>query len=347
MAIHGINERPLNQTQQTQVIRKQTDELKQAELHKNDFDYVTLSDKYRPARVKRAENGSCTVACMVLNDKGIVSNRFDRLHYTASNPQELRKKITAAFPNAVFSLGNPEVDPRAQYNQEVKEKQATRQREKEQRDFDIAVVEQHKVLADQMSPEQRQEYIVTALQWFINDSEWKDWFRSHLRFFSYPNEEGRNRETLPRYCRQHGFAVPNHSVLDEAMQYLLNNNHFYLKPSYKRSEADEMNAVREYVQDDPNARTSTFSDTEIEEATRKLRARLPVGSVPSSETIQAIAKSVGISDALLNAITGRKVSGPAPVNRSASAKELKETIRDERNRARGGAFRPSETIRSV
>ena len=275
--------------------------------------YVTLSSRYRPARYKHSlDTGLTTIACVALDvravkDGGTGTN--DVLHFRAHDAMELREIIEKAFPNAVFSTVNPEPSLKEQHAAEVKEAKAAADKEQEEYQLVQRVTTAHRQIASEMTPQQLAEATAVNLGSFIRDSDWYKWFREHregtVNFLDFPNGEGRNRATLLAICNHRGQILPLHGELDAAMRYGLANNHFYLRDTYKRSEQDEMHAVKQYTGDVPNARVSTFSDEQVAEAKRRLRQALPQGIKVPEERIQATAKELGISQSLLDAVMGR------------------------------------------
>jgi hypothetical protein len=117
--------------------------------------------------------------------------------------------------------------------------------------------------------------------------------------------------------------------LCEGMRYLLERNHFAMKPTFKRSERDELRAVREFTHED----TVKFSPSQIADATERLRKALPVGTVPSIEIIQAKAKQLGIADDLLQLILNVRKDVETET-REMDAAELKRGLQESRNAVR-------------
>jgi hypothetical protein len=179
--------------------------------------------------------------------------------------------------------------------------------ELEQARFNEGVIRQHKILSDEMTEQEREAHICHSLNSFMNSDAWSAWFRQFPNnFMSYPNQEYRNRDAVLRYCAAHGFSVPNHAVLSQAVQYLYENKMLYLKASYKRSEQEEKNSVR--VFDAAVPETPIISDAAIRKAKELLGQNLPHGMMPSQEKIHEIATRIGISEEMWEAMNGRQVS---------------------------------------
>lgn len=194
----------------------------------------------------------------------------------------------------------------------------------EQQNYVDGVIRQHKILSEEMTKEEQAKHIGSSLNSFMLGEIWGSWFRNYPNnFFSYPNNQYKNRDTILKYCADQGFQIPIHGVLDEAMRFLLDHKMFYLQSSYKRSEKYEMDAVRQYsgVENAP----PTFSPAQIQEATQRLRKALPVGSVPSQERILGTARELGISQELLYAIQNPGQQAKAQVGNKSSA-ELKRDL---------------------
>lgn len=173
--------------------------------------------------------------------------------------------------------------------------------------FNEGLIRQHKILSDEMTPQDRENHIGYALNGFMlgtNGSVWTSWFKNYPRnFMSYPDQTFRNRDTVLRYCAAHGFSIPYDEILDQAMRYLLQNNMLYLKSGYKRSEQDEKNSVRSY---DPSVpETPIISDDAIQKARMHLSKNLPHGLVLSEEKVHEVATRLGISEEMWAAMNGR------------------------------------------
>ena len=281
------------------------------------WQYVTLSPKFHPARYKASlDTGLTTVACVTRDVRKKIdggTGRQDVFHFRANDAAELREiiqKDKMFGSTAVFSMANPEMDLKAQHAQEVKAQKAAAQKEREDFEFVGKVTAAHRQMASEMNPQQLSEAIAINLQAFINDESlvWYEWFRrpENRGFLSFPNGEKRNRATLLGICNHRGQILPLFGELDAAMRYGLANNQFYLRNTYKRSQTDELNAVKEYTGDIANPRVSfTHSDAEIHAASQRLRKALPPGQVPSEERLVATANELGISQSLLDAVMGR------------------------------------------
>jgi hypothetical protein len=346
--------------------------------------YVTIPGRFLPSTYKYSlDSRSYSISLVARDIKDATkggSGRRDVLHFRASRVQELRERIEAAFPNAVFSLDAPkEADPIESAYREERDNQPADAKEiadaweklrlqfgqrnengvkelipgaeitwdmcdkigirkgvfealgrAQEKDFVDGVIRQHKLLSAEMSEEERAKHTGSSLNSFMLTSSWKDWFKSYPQnFFSYPNNQYKNRDTILKYCADQGFQIPIHGVLDEAMRFLLSKNMFYLKAQYKRSEKYEMDAVREYsgIENAP----PTFSAAQIHETTQRLRKALPVGSVPSQERIDGTARELGISDGLLAAIQNPEQQTKIEVS-AKSAVELKNDLRAMRPR---------------
>jgi hypothetical protein len=180
----------------------------------------------------------------------------------------------------------------------------------------------------EQTPEQQERLLGSQLQDFVNNGEWgwAAWLQARPRFFQWPdNKSGWNRTQLLAYCRAHGSGVvPTHLELATGMKYLLEHGNFFaLKSSYKRSERFEFDALQEYRGDEYVV--PTFSDSQIVEATQRLRKALPVGSVPSQERIEGTARELGISEELLYAI---QHPGEQPNKAQVAGKSSAELKRD-------------------
>ena len=340
--------------------------------------YVTIPGRFLPSTYKYSlDSRSYSISLVARDIKDATkggSGRRDVLHFRASRVQELRERIEAAFPNAVFSLDAPkEADPIESAYREERDNQPADAKEiadaweklrlqfgqrnengvkelipgaeitwdmcdkigirkgvfealgrAQEKDFVDGVIRQHKLLSAEMSEEERAKHIGSSLNSFMLTSSWKDWFKNYPQnFFSYPNNQYKNRDTILRYCADQGFHIPIHGVLDEAMRFLLSKNMFYLKAQYKRSEKYEMDAVRAYsgIENAP----PTFSAAQIEDATKQLRALLPVGMRPSDELVARAAKQLGISDELLFVIQHPDQQAKAQVGNKSSL-ELKRDL---------------------
>jgi hypothetical protein len=204
----------------------------------------------------------------------------------------------------------------------------------EEAKFNEALVRQHKILSDEMTDQQRQEYIGHFLNSFMNDTTWTSWFRQYPRnFMSYPDQQYLNRDAVLRYCAAHGFSVPSHDILDQAMRYLLAHNMLYLKAGYKRSEQDEKNAVQVYRADVPE--TPIISDARIQEAWRLLGKNLPQGLKLPDEKVHEIATRIGISEEMWAAMNGQQVKvKPKDLRTEADIKKELASIRPASTRKR-------------
>jgi len=213
--------------------------------------YVSVPGRFKPVRHNYSQNSETYYVAMVdleprKTKEGGYTKNHDVVHVRAKTVRLLREEIEKRWPNAVFSIDNPDLmsDPRKAHAAEVKAEQEAQQAELDKQDMARRVVEQHKAFANSMTAEQVAEYRNIILQRFINDTSWNAWFREHPKFLAWPNDEGKNRAVLLKYCGDHGFRVPNHDILDRGMRYLLDNSHFYMSERRLRSTAD---TVQEYT----------------------------------------------------------------------------------------------------
>ena len=219
-----------------------------------DWQFVAVPNRFRPAQLKFSiDGGFYSVALVALNVRSPEqggSGKTDVIHFRSKSPEELRKKIERAYPNATFSLAGPP-DLKQQHAQELREQKAREaaeaQQAAEEQDFAERVVNAQRELSAEMTPEKRAEANAASLFTFVTQSPWKDWFRAYPGFFAYPSGTSENCKRLFDYCRHHfGDSVFLHGELDQAMRYLLENCMFFMKSNYKRSEHFERNTVKPY-----------------------------------------------------------------------------------------------------
>jgi hypothetical protein len=298
--------------------------------------YAVVPNRFRGARWNYLDEthlySISLVALNVISQNQGGSGRTDVLHFRDDTVEGLRKKLEAAFPNAVvFSTANPELSLKEAHALEVKKAKAEADARAAAAKEQERVVAASKELANQMSDAEVAQYRVDSLSSFIQSETWREWFRKNAQdgvgFLSFPQNEGRNRDALLRYCEQRGFRVPNHQVLDEGMRYMLNNRHFYMQNVYKRSQQDAFHAVVPFEQIQSNARKVYHTDEQIKAATKALQRVLPVGQAVNREFAQRKAREIGISDAMFNDIAGAQ-SQPsvAPDVSNLSAKDLKREL---------------------
>lgn len=302
--------------------------------------HCTLPE-YRPASWKASiDTGGVgiTFVSVVPKQKG----KTEVLRFRAADQYELRELIEQKYPDAVFStaaLPLPKDELKIEYQAQVQAEKDRQAAAQEEQDFARRVIEQHRLLASRMTPEEQQKHTNHNLNWLQTspESPYRDFFRQHPNFLAYPDNTNRNRETLLRWCSQRGYVIPLHAELCEGMRYLLERNHFAMKPTFKRSERDELRAVRDFVREE----SDRFSPEQIAAATKRLRAALPVGSVPSVELIQAKAKQLGIEEDLLQAVLNVRKEVVADT-RGMNAAELKSGLQQSRNAARPKSGRPQQ-----
>ena len=304
--------------------------------HSRAWTHVVLGPNFHPAQWKHSLDSDLTsVTCVKRNIVGRDaggSGHQDVLRLRASDEVELRKDIEKLFPGAVFSTSSPELSLKEQHALEVKQAKAEADAKAAAQAEEDRIVAASKEIAAQMSPEQIAQYRADTLNMFMNNATWHKWFRDNAApdgtgFLNFPNSTGRNREVVLRYCEQRGFRIPNHQVLDEGMRYMLNNKHFYLQNTFKRSETDAFNSVVPFEQIQAEARRVYFSDSEIAAATKRLSQVLPVGQKVNLEYAKRKAREIGISDALFRDIAaGQAQSSAVPDVSAMSEKELKKAL---------------------
>lgn len=256
-----------------------------------EWDYVAIPNKFRAAKIKASVDTSGYHVSLVSrfpNAKG----KTDVLHFRGDNPQDLRERISKSFPDAVFTRLNPEpeVDLKAQFCAEQKAALERRQKEAEAKQFKGLVVSEHRKIERTLTRAQQLEAANQSINLFVNDvayssPQWVAWFRQHVGFLSYPDNSSKNRDTLLKFCESRGQIVPRTEEIAEAMNYLLQHGHFYMKPSYKRSERDEKNAIQPFERE--VTVSETISQEQIREAVRRLTAKFGMPVSVSLEGLQA------------------------------------------------------------
>ena len=231
------------------------------------WEYVTVPQRFRSARWKFTfETGVYSIALVALEPRAVKdggTGRADVIHMRASSLSALRETIEKSFPEAVFSQVGPTDELKNAHAEEVKKAKEAQAKELEQFKLVERVTAEHRELASKMSPQQLAEAVAKNLQDFALQSDWRQWFRDHregnaVNFLDFPNNAGRNRETLLAICNHRGHVLPLFGELDAVMRYGLANGLFYLRNTYKRSQVDEFNAVRQYTGDIANPRVSSL-----------------------------------------------------------------------------------------
>jgi hypothetical protein len=301
--------------------------------------HCTLKN-YRPAMWK----ASVDIAGVSITFVSVVpkDGKTETLRFRAADQYELREKIEKDYPDAVFStaaLPLPKDELRLEYQAQVKAENDRQTAAQEEQDFARRVIEQHRLLASRMGAEEQQRHTNTNLNWLQTspESPYRDFFHQHPRFLTYPDNSNRNLSTLLKWCSQRGYVIPLHAELCEGMRYLLERNHFAMKPTFKRSERDELRAVREFTHED----TVKFSPSQIADATERLRKVLPVGTVPSPDLVQAKAKQLGIADDLLQVILNVRKDVESDTS-GMNAADLKRGLQESRNTIRPQTERPQQ-----
>lgn len=255
------------------------------------WEYVAIPNKFRAAKIKASVDTAGVHVSLVSvhpNSKG----KTDVLHFRGNNPQDLKERISKSFPDAVFTVANsePEQDLKAQFRAEQKAALERRQKEAEAKQFDGLVVSEHRKIERTLTRAQQLEAAYQSLNLFATDPaysspQWIAWFRQRVGFLSYPNQSYCNRDTLLKFCESRGQIVPRTEEIAEAMNYLLQHGHFYMKPNYKRSERDEKNAVQPFERE--VTVSETISQEQIREAVRRLTAKFGMPVSVSIERLQA------------------------------------------------------------
>lgn len=208
--------------------------------------------------------------------------------------------------------------------------------ERSQRDEIATLTSASREVVSEWPLEKQEEMLHIQLQDFVNNGSWgwREWFAARPGFLDYHG--GWNKTQLLSYCEKHGFGkVPTHLELAQAMLYLLRHNHFAMREKFLRSQTDELRALKPYVQDVPLSESA--SEQEIRDAFSKLTARFgsPVRVTP--EHCQAC----GISEKTMLALRARFT--PTEDVKDKSATQLKEELREERNRKGPRSFRSNLT----
>lgn len=298
------------------------------------WEYVAIPNKFRSAKIKASVDTAgfhVSLVSVHLNSKG----KTDVLHFRGNNPQDLKEHILKSFPDAVFTKLNPEpeVDLKAQFRAEQKAALERRQREADAKQFDGLVVSEHRKIERTLTRAQQLEAANQSINLFVNDvayssPQWVAWFRQHVGFLSYPDNSSKNRDTLLKFCESRGQIVPRTEEIAAAMNYLLQHGHFYMKPSYKRSERDEKNAVQLFERE--IALSETISENDVREAVRRLTAKFGMPVSVSIERLQAC--GVPNPEAMFGKI--QSIYSAEPIA-DKSTEELKGDLQAMRNAARG------------
>lgn len=264
--------------------------------------------------------------------------RYETRTFRADDPESLRKKILREYTDAVFSRVSqePELDLKAEHAQQMRDEKAKQSALAEKQEFENAVVAEHRKLASRLTKSDRINAACSNLSFFASDPnfsspEWVRWFAQFQGgFFSYPNGEWLNRDCVLRYCESKGQTVPLAGEIAEALQYLLAHKHLYLKPTYKRSEIDDFNAVAPFVREIKPV--EQISQDQIREAVRRLSAKFGMPLQVSVERLQA----VGIPNAETMFEKLQSLYSAEPIAEQSTA-DLKAGLQSMRNDARGGA----------
>ena len=305
-----------------------------------EWNHVCIPNKFRAAKIKASiDTGGYYVSLVSVHPRqsGVTGRppQHDVLHFRGNSPAELREIILKSFPDAVFTnVANSEPDElKAQFRAEQKAALERSQKAADAKQFDGLVVSEHRKIERTLTRAQQLEAANQSINLFVNDvayssPQWIAWFRQHVRFFSYPDNSSKNRDTLLKFCESRGQIVPRTEEIASAMNYLLQHGHFYMKPSYKRSESDEKNSVQPFVREVPLS--ETISQEQIREAVRRLIAKFGIPVSVSIERLQAC--GVPNPEAMFAKI--QSIYSAEPIA-DKSTEELKGDLQAMRNAARG------------
>jgi hypothetical protein len=324
--------------------------MKMSVFDNQQWTWATIpNSQWRPARWKASTNVNDYTILFASREPKPAKYQgapptYETLRLRAPSLVELKKRVVQTFPKATFSNVTDE-DVKQAHAREMREEKARQQRVQEQRDFEASVMREHTNIALGLSREEQAKHAGMALKSFMTNPQWGGtswvkWFRKFPNdFFSYPNGENKNRDTICRYLQEHyGTIVGIAGWLADAMNYLLKHGHFYMQESYKRSEKHLRDAVVRY--NGREAEPPAVSEDTVREAVKRLTSRFGMPLSVSIERLQA----VGYKNAqqVFDAIQSRYNPGPVE---SASPAELKAGLAELRRRARGGVPIAGSTLR--
>lgn len=308
---------------------------------KSDWKFVAVPNQFRPTEIRASVDTVGYHVQLVArapspSSQAGVPPKFEVVRFRGNSPEELKECILDVYPNAVFTTGNPEPnDLKFQYEKEMKQQKERLARAAEQKQFEQDVTSEHRKIAAGLTRREQLRATYGNLNSFATDetfggTSWVEWFRQHPAFLSYPNNSYENRDILIKFCESKGQFVPLAGEIADAMLYLLQHKHFYMQPSYKRSEVDTKEAVQPFVREITPAEQIT--DDDIREVVKRLTAKFGLPVTVSLERLQA----VGIHPAQIQAVFDKlqQLYSPEPVEEK-STEELKVGLQAMRNAARG------------
>lgn len=307
------------------------------------WEYVAVPNKFRSGKIKASiDTGGYYVALVSVHPRQTGATgrppQHDVLHFRGDSPQDLRERILKSFPTAVFTVANPEPDDlKAQFRADQKAAQERQAAIAAQKEFDARYNVSYSDIVQNLTPAEQDAAFDEAIHEFttnpkFSNQEWVRKFQSLPNLMSYPDNRWANKATLKAFCAARGWIVPQAVQLSEAFNYLFTHGHFYMQPTYKRSEIDEKNAVRPFVRE--ATLSETISENDIRETVRRLTAKFGMPLTVSVERLQA----VGIQNAQAVFEKLQQLNSPKPIaDKSTSTAEDKETLQMMRNIARGGA----------